>query len=666
MKTKIIFFLALMFCGVYKLNAQIEDYIDSASTYMIKPYNNGFMWWVQPNPFTPGHFFESYEAATGDVFNEAVLEKVWVDSFVNMTHYRYQQTYKGLSVEGAHMMEHFSPSGSLILTNAKLAINLDMNVQPTLSRQSARSALLNSLDQNWVFAWEDQSWEAAIVDDSGGDTTATWNPSGDLMIALDHYANLGFLMDSSRYRLAYQFDVRVISPNIYMRYWVDANTGVVFKSLSLMDQDGLADVINSDGGTQTIDTRWRGFPNFDYVLETNNDEVRIHCKKSNGNPFPWRAEIDKDDEPWIGFESDATTAYWYTRETWIFFKEVYERSGMDDNNGRIRLHVDHPTDNGQNTVYFLTEIGNINNIRVDSYYGTKTGNYQDVVAHEYTHGVVKHTAGLIGSDEPGALNESFCDIFGVLTERYTKNGELETNIDWQFGHPDIFSRSLEDPKSDGRHGIDDCLDEAVGQPDTYLGEFWVTDACPSRWGDKHAKGGVQNYWFYLLSEGGWGTNDNGDVYTVLPIGETKAALLSYWNMTNTMMPSSEYAQAREGTISAAVFLFGECSFEHNQVMNAWHAVGVGEASNCANASIASEKQENFLVYPNPVTDYLTVSWDDSNDFDIKIYNLSGSLVFNQQGLTNNQQISFLDFAKGTYIIEVSNAEKILRKKVIKN
>ena len=44
----------------------------------------------------------------------------------------------------------------------------------------------------------------------------------------------------------------------------------------------------------------------------------------------------------------------------------------------------------------------------------------EVVAHEITHGVTEHSAGLIYANESGALNESFSDIFGIVID-FLKN-----------------------------------------------------------------------------------------------------------------------------------------------------------------------------------------------------------------------------------------------------
>ena len=38
----------------------------------------------------------------------------------------------------------------------------------------------------------------------------------------------------------------------------------------------------------------------------------------------------------------------------------------------------------------------------------------DVIGHELTHGVTQYEAALNYQDQPGALNESMSDVFGIL------------------------------------------------------------------------------------------------------------------------------------------------------------------------------------------------------------------------------------------------------------
>jgi len=66
---------------------------------------------------------------------------------------------------------------------------------------------------------------------------------------------------------------------------------------------------------------------------------------------------------------------------------------------------------------------------------------------------------------------------------------------------------------------------AQGDPDTYLGNNWEFTAIDN--GGVHTNSGVQNYWYYLLSVGGTGINDNGYSYNVTGLGIDTAAAIAY-------------------------------------------------------------------------------------------------------------------------------------------
>src|SRR5690554_259192 len=89
-----------------------------------------------------------------------------------------------------------------------------------------------------------------------------------------------------------------------------------------------------------------------------------------------------------------------------------------------------------------------------------------------------------------------------------------------------------------------------GQPHTYQGQYWYNGTAD--YGGVHTNSGVQNYWFYLLSEGGNGQNDNGDYYYIVQgIGKEKASRIAYKALTSILQNSSQYSDAREATITAA-------------------------------------------------------------------------------------------------------------------
>ena len=195
----------------------------------------------------------------------------------------------------------------------------------------------------------------------------------------------------------------------------------------------------------------------------------------------------------------------------------------------------------------------------------------DIVAHEITHGVTEKSAGLVYQGESGALNESFSDIFGIAVDFY-KN---PSSANYKFG--DVISvthtpiRDLSNPN-------------ATGNPDTYKGLYWNTNQ------DLHSHSMVQNFWFYLLCEGGTGINDTGDSYHVSAIGMEKATQIAYRTLTVYLTPNSNYADARFFSIQAVIDLFGECSTEVTGVASAWYAVGIGDANDCLSPSDFSAVQ----------------------------------------------------------------------------
>jgi PKD repeat protein len=114
---------------------------------------------------------------------------------------------------------------------------------------------------------------------------------------------------------------------------------------------------------------------------------------------------------------------------------------------------------------------------------------------------------------------------------------------------------------------------AKNDPDTYLGTHWHTAASDN--GGVHTNSGVQNFWFYLMVNGGSGTNDFGKAYTVPAMGFDTASRIAFRNLTVYLNSSSQYADARDGAIQSAVDLYGACSPAVAATTKAWYAVGVG-------------------------------------------------------------------------------------------
>jgi len=68
----------------------------------------------------------------------------------------------------------------------------------------------------------------------------------------------------------------------------------------------------------------------------------------------------------------------------------------------------------------------------------------------------------------------------------------------------------------------------------------------------------------------------------------------------------------------------------------------------------------FGVFPNPVVDYLTISF--TKDLGkVTVTNLTGQVVFTDVVNTNKTNIDFTTFANGVYVVQVGVAKKMIKK-----
>jgi Thermolysin metallopeptidase, alpha-helical domain/Thermolysin metallopeptidase, catalytic domain/FG-GAP-like repeat len=193
----------------------------------------------------------------------------------------------------------------------------------------------------------------------------------------------------------------------------------------------------------------------------------------------------------------------------------------------------------------------------------------DVVAHEFTHGVTEHTAGLIYANESGALNESFSDIFGTATEfAYGRNPNyLLGEACFTPGTPGDAMRSLADPP-------------ARGNPDYYPNRVFQGACTPDPERNDncgvHSNSGIMNKAFYLLAEGG--AHPISKVI-VTRIGRDAAVRIFYRALTFYLTKSARFYDARVATLNAAADLYGVASAQYRSTLAAWNAVGVRSQQN---------------------------------------------------------------------------------------
>ncbi|MGB9939431.1 M4 family metallopeptidase [Methanosarcina sp.] len=191
----------------------------------------------------------------------------------------------------------------------------------------------------------------------------------------------------------------------------------------------------------------------------------------------------------------------------------------------------------------------------------------DIVAHELTHAVAAHTARFVYSEEAGALDESFADVFAILIS----NGEKITS--WEIGegvytpyHEGDALRDLSDPPRFGQPDhIDNCIRLAPGE---------IPDLDRNQSGYIHQNSGIPNKVAYLIIEGGkhYGIKVKG-------ISRKKAEKIYYLALTAYLHSATlsrwTFREARYALLNACRQLYGEKGPEYAAIRNAWAAVGLG-------------------------------------------------------------------------------------------
>ncbi|MEK7263744.1 MAG: M4 family metallopeptidase [Bacteroidota bacterium] len=562
LKTFFIFITLSFFGMVRDLDAQLSSIENKIFDVYTTPRGSKWITFNGGSNIEPELLFKNYK----DYFHlsnnsEMVLYRSTPDE-LGYTHLRFQQYCKGVIVEYQEFILHVK-NGYVERANGSIAENLDLNTIPSITTEEAINIAKREMGakQYW---WENPKYEY-LWKKIKKDKNATSFPSPTLIVT--NMSEEDENLNIQNFILCYKLDLRAVKPNESYSFYIDAHTGKVVKkqSLSFYCNDGSVTTLYN--GVQTIKTLHNDNPESDepheYYLEdtcenSNEDhsDINTHFDYENTDYF----ETYDSDNNWDDSINSraAATAHWATVKTYNYYKNTFNRISYNDLNSQMWTNVDPTFQNNASWNGAIVQLGK------------KTSNNKyyvslDVVGHEWTHAVIQTSAKLRYQKEPGALNESFSDIFGTMVEFYGQGDDG----DWTCAEDIGTLRSLENPK-------------LYNQPNTYHGKYWfkITNCTPTNQNDScgvHKNSGVQNYWFYLLSVGGTGhvdDNPNKPEYNVTGIGKEKAANIAYKNLTEYLSSNSDYFDAERGSIWAARDLYGLGSQELLQTCKAWFAVGV--------------------------------------------------------------------------------------------
>jgi Zn-dependent metalloprotease len=592
----------------------------------MKGSREGMLYLKQNNALQAGDLFNSNKQAFGLTQNDNVILIKSEQISPSLKIHVYQHRYLNLPVEKSYI-NVLEIDGSLYKVNYTFDYSSLSNVTPSIIESIA---LNNATSYIGAFLY---SWQDSLHLDSVP-------PAGELLV----YDNI----------LSYKFKIQCSSPVEKQTIFVDAISGNILNSYSdrqyCSTHNTSLPICTSN---QDITLNAGG-----YLYDDCNDDIHAYLYQpdaayANGvcNEVPTPIiEIYVDpnsNDPSINpYLDQYFSGYWsskITKEYWNLF-----HNGYNSYNG---------TGAPMDIVYKSNPCTSLSQCAVGPFhsnnkiYFDENGAYSDIeiVGHEWTHALINNApTPLQYQDESGALNESFADIFGFLIENYAFINYDLINSSYVLGEnthlvPGACSYIFEIRDMSNPNGV------PFYDPQNYQGVYWINYANPptiaNDFNGVHTNSGVQNYWFYLLTNNPGGTssstNEFGYAYNVGSLDLATVGNIAFQNI-RTLPANASYLDAAENSVIIAFNEYGICSYEMSNVVTAWKAVNVFPPSSPALSVIVS------------ITDVACFG-EENGTLSV---NVSGGLAPYFYSLDNvNYQLgnSFSGLAAGNYTLFVKDA-----------
>ncbi|NBI29050.1 M4 family metallopeptidase [Chengkuizengella marina] len=446
---------------------------------------------------------------------------------LGMTHYKTQFTVDGIPVYGAELSVHTDNNGVVISINGQ--------VEPKL------------VNKKWSKSIKLSSSKAIEV----AENELSFTPEEDTYTT-EQTADLYMYHHEGKWMPVYIVELQFLEPYIGREFFfIDAKKGNVLKSYNrIEDMAQIGKGTGLSGEVRDINTYL--YNGTYYLYDVTRDGI-IKTYDANDRYQRGSLVIDSNNNFNSTRQKAAVDAHHYAGVAYDYFLDNHNRNSYDNRGSDFitSVHVGDPEGGSYiNAAWVGTQwIYGDGGIASNGNEYTPFSESLDVVAHEVTHAVTDYSANLVYENQPGALNESFSDIFGILIE-----ADYEGSVDWLLGE-DIFTpdidgdamRYMYDPTLNGKQPAH--MDDFVQLPNTREGD----------WGGVHINSGIPNKAFYNIAT---------------DIGLEKSGKIYYRALTRYLTSQSQFIDARNALLQSAADLYGTNSAEYNAVANGYASVGI--------------------------------------------------------------------------------------------
>lgn len=320
--------------------------------------------------------------------------------------------------------------------------------------------------------------------------------------------------DTTIYSVEGDPELVVFGPEVFSMTGVACLAWKVNLKVDALSVQRMTSLINAQNGELLIrhadqaGARWRE------IYDTKGEEDLINAELAR-----------KEGDAPVG-DTVIDTAYDFFGDCYNFYMNEHGRDSYDNQGSPIRAYVNYPMMNA----YWDLEL----HIMVigDLFLS------DDVVAHEFTHGVTEYDSDLIYFSYAGALMEMYSDLGGEFIDLTNGRGNDSAAVRWYLGEDMTFplwdERGLEEDEEeddDTRVNASDVPPGAIrymkdptvfGDPDRLSSPLLANPYSLYDLGGVHFNCGVGNKLIYLLTDG-----DTFNGQTVFGMGISKVADLFY-------------------------------------------------------------------------------------------------------------------------------------------
>jgi Zn-dependent metalloprotease len=570
---------------------------------------------------------------------EFVIKSIETDE-IGQTHVRLQQVFGKIPVWGSQALVHETNEKVTLFNGIYFPTPSVNSLQPSVSNTDAELSVRADLSKKTGFS----NLKQEVKEHIGGEQLRS-----ELII---------FHKNDKRdaERLAWHVTAY---PNVVHRYeyFVDAQTGEILDSYhssctisghvhglneaSDMNEIAAEKPLNTEGGvpnntnafvvdgaftatatdllglSRTINTYQVGTKY--YMLDASRSMFSLASSTMPGKPVGAIQTLDAnntDEGPYYYVSSTnnvwsnptAVSSHFNAGKSYDYYKTVFNRNSINGKGGTVTSFIN-VTDGGRSmdNAYWNGEA---------MFYGNGSQAFKplarglDVAGHEISHGVIQNTANLKYQGEPGAMNESFADIFGCMIDR----------DDWQIGEdvingrtifPTGYLRDMANPHNGGTN-----INSNGWQPQHVSEKYNGTQDN----GGVHTNSGITNYAYYLFASNG-------------SVGKAFAEQVFYRALSVYLVASSKFIDLRSAVEQSCKDLYPNNAAVLAAAQTAFTQVGIGTGG----STTGTVYQQDLKV--NPGADWVVYTTNDQSKLMLTNGATNTTLTLSSRGVLNKPSVT---------------------------